>query len=141
MSVRGTGRTLLLTFAASATSAYSNSCVLQGHKPPTSATLSVGLTTRPHWPLSGEMKRYVKDMSGHKFADRGGDVLQICVLLANLGLFSHVPSRIPWYVCCMYLGTKGIFFLDLCFFYLPPCCFVCHFPLCVPTQILRFFSE
>ncbi len=30
--------------------------------------------------LRGEMKIYVKDMSGHKFAERGGDVLQICVL-------------------------------------------------------------
>ena len=30
-------------------SAYSSSGVLQGHEPPTSATLSVGLTTRPHW--------------------------------------------------------------------------------------------
>ncbi len=51
-SVRGTGRTLLLTFAASTTSAYSNSCVSQGHKPLTSATLSVSLTTWPHWPCS-----------------------------------------------------------------------------------------
>ena len=24
---------------------------MQGHEPPTSATLSVDLTTRPHWPL------------------------------------------------------------------------------------------
>ena len=30
--------------------------------------------------LRGEMKIYVKDMSGHKFAERGGEVLQICVL-------------------------------------------------------------
>jgi len=28
--------------------------------------------------VEGEMKRYVKVMSGHKFAERGGDVLQIC---------------------------------------------------------------
>ena len=60
-------------------------------------------------------------------------------ILANLGLFSHVPSRIPWYVCCMYLGTKGVIFQTCVFCDLPPCCFVGHFPLCVPILILRFF--
>ena len=33
------------------TSACSSSGVSQGHEPPTSATLSVGLITRPYWPL------------------------------------------------------------------------------------------
>ena len=47
--------------------------------------------------LRGEMKRYVKDiMSGHKFAERGGGVLQIYVFMTNIhiigfkiGLKSH----------------------------------------------------
>jgi hypothetical protein len=34
--------------------------------------------------LRGEMKRYVKDMSGHKFAEHGGDVLQICVFMTDI---------------------------------------------------------
>ena len=34
--------------------------------------------------VRGEMKRYVKDMSGHKFAERGGDVLQICVFMTDI---------------------------------------------------------
>jgi hypothetical protein len=34
--------------------------------------------------LRGEMKRYVKDMSGHKFAECGGDVLQICVFMTDI---------------------------------------------------------
>mgnify|MGYP006180294715 FL=1 len=34
--------------------------------------------------LRGEMKRYVKVMSGHKFAQRGGDVLQICVFMTDI---------------------------------------------------------
>ena len=34
--------------------------------------------------LRGEMKRYVKVMSGHKFAERGGDVLQICVFMTDI---------------------------------------------------------
>jgi hypothetical protein len=38
--------------------------------------------------LRGEMKIYVKDMSGHKFAERGGGVLQICVFLTD-GLKRH----------------------------------------------------
>ncbi len=39
-------------------------------------------------------------------------------ILADLGLFIHVPSQILWYVCCMYLGTnKGGFFLDLYFWW------------------------
>ncbi len=46
--------------------------------------------------LRGEIKIYVKDMSGHKFAERGGDVLQICVFMTdihiiglNIGLKRH----------------------------------------------------
>ena len=34
--------------------------------------------------LRGEMNIYVKDMSGHKFAERGGDVLQICVFMTDI---------------------------------------------------------
>jgi hypothetical protein len=34
--------------------------------------------------LTGEIKIYVKDMSGHKFAQRGGDVLQICVFMTDI---------------------------------------------------------
>ncbi len=37
--------------------------------------------------LRGEMKRYVKDMSRHKFAECGGDVLQICVFMTNIHIF------------------------------------------------------
>jgi len=62
-------------------------------------------------------------------------------ILANLGLFIHVHSWILWYVCCMYLGTKGGFFLTCVFCDLPPCRFVGNLPLrtlpCVPTLILR----
>jgi hypothetical protein len=47
---QGNWQDLAANFAASTTSAYYNSCVSQGHEPPTSATLSLGLTTRPHWP-------------------------------------------------------------------------------------------
>ncbi len=38
-----------LLFRQSTTSVYSNSGVLQGHKPPTSATYHVSQTTQPHW--------------------------------------------------------------------------------------------
>ena len=34
--------------------------------------------------LTGEIKIYVKDMSGHKFAQRGGDVVQICVFMTDI---------------------------------------------------------
>jgi hypothetical protein len=50
---QGNDTELATNFAASTTSTYSNSCVSQGHEPPTSATLSIGLTTQPHWPLGG----------------------------------------------------------------------------------------
>jgi hypothetical protein len=33
--------------------------------------------------LMGEIKIYVKDMSGHKIAQRGGDVVQICVFMTD----------------------------------------------------------
>ena len=43
--------------------------------------------------LRGKMKRYVKDnMSGHKFAERGGDVLQICVFMTDI--HSRVNNRV-----------------------------------------------
>ncbi len=35
-------------------------------------------------PLRGEMKIYGIDMSGHKFAERGGDILQICVFMTGI---------------------------------------------------------
>jgi len=57
---QGNGTELATNFAASMTSAYSNSCVSQGHEPPTSATLSVGLTNQPHWPASHGVKRGVQ---------------------------------------------------------------------------------
>ena len=34
--------------------------------------------------LRGEMTIYVKDMSGHNFAECGGDVLQICVFMTDM---------------------------------------------------------
>jgi hypothetical protein len=34
---------------------------LQGHEPPTSATLSVGLTTQPHWPWSTGVQKTKKE--------------------------------------------------------------------------------
>ncbi len=34
--------------------------------------------------LRGEINIYVKDMFRHKFAERGGDVLQICVFMTNI---------------------------------------------------------
>ena len=34
--------------------------------------------------LRGKIKIYVKDMSRHKFAERGGDVLQICVFMTDI---------------------------------------------------------
>jgi hypothetical protein len=34
--------------------------------------------------LRREMKIYVKDMSGHKFGERGGDVHQICVFMTDI---------------------------------------------------------
>ena len=57
---QGNWKDLATNFAALTTSAYSNSCVLQGHEPPTSATLTVGITTRPHWPLAVVVRRYYK---------------------------------------------------------------------------------
>ena len=54
----------MLLLAALTTSAYSSSGVLQGHEPPTSATLSVGLTTRPHWPLRGCVRGCVEECCG-----------------------------------------------------------------------------
>jgi len=42
--------------------------------------------------LRGEMKRYVKDMSGYKFAECGGGVLQICVFTTNIHI--RVKNRV-----------------------------------------------
>jgi hypothetical protein len=43
--------------------------------------------------LRGEMKIiYVKDMSGHKFAERGGDVLQIYVFMTDI--HNRVKNRV-----------------------------------------------
>ena len=58
---QGNGMELATNLAASRTSTYSNSGILQGHKPPTSATLSVGLTTQPHWPYMDPMKKDIKE--------------------------------------------------------------------------------
>jgi hypothetical protein len=45
-------------------------------------------------------------------------------ILAKKGRFIHVRSQISWYVCSMYLGTKGDFFSYTCTFcaLLPRCC-------------------
>jgi hypothetical protein len=43
--------------------------------------------------LRREMKRYVKDMSGHKFAKRGGGVLQICVFMTDMKRCKSVSKR------------------------------------------------
>ena len=43
--------------------------------------------------LRGEMKSYVKDVSGHKFAERGGGgVLQICVFMTDIQ--NRVKNRV-----------------------------------------------
>ena len=49
------------------------------------------------------------------------------------GLFIHVPSRIAWYVCSMYLGPKGDFFFRLVIFS-PSFCAVCVTLLHVPLM-------
>jgi hypothetical protein len=51
---------------------------------------------------------------------------------AKKGRFIHVRSQISWYVCSMYLGTKGDFFSYTCTFcaLLPRCCaLLCGRPL------------
>ena len=53
-------------------------------------------------------------------------------ILAKKGRFIHVRSQISWYVCSMYLGTKGDFFSYTCTFcaLLPRCCaLLCGRPL------------
>jgi len=52
-------------------------------------------------------------------------------ILANFGVFILVRSWILWYVCCMYLGTKGWFFLTCVFLWSPsvPLRFVGNLPL------------
>jgi hypothetical protein len=49
--------------------------------------------------LREELKIYVKDMSGHKFAERGGDVLQICVFMTDIYI----------------IGLKIDIFMSFCF--------------------------
>jgi hypothetical protein len=55
-------------------------------------------------------------------------------ILAKKGRFIHVRSQILWYVCSMYLGTKGDFFSYTCTFcaLLPRCCALLCFPTYVP---------
>ena len=75
----GNWKDLATNLAALTTSAYSSSGVLQGHEPPTSATLSIGLTTWPHWPLPpGYVSR------------RGGDS-NLVLLAVNMLLTKHRP--------------------------------------------------
>jgi len=52
-------------------------------------------------------------------------------ILANFGVFIHVRSWILWYVCCMYLGTEGWFFLTCVFLWSPsvPLRFMGNLPL------------
>jgi hypothetical protein len=47
--------------------------------------------------LRGEMKRYVK----HKFAERGGDVLQICVFMTNIHI--RVKNRVKKTLICVFI--------------------------------------
>jgi len=39
------------------------------------------------------MKRYVKDMSGHKFAERGGGILQICVFMTDIHIIVDLQTN------------------------------------------------
>ncbi len=39
-------------------------------------------------------------------------------IFAKKGRFIHVRSQISWYVCSMYLGTKGDFFSYACMYFL-----------------------
>ncbi len=64
---------LATNLAASTTSPYSNSGILQGHKPLTSATLSVGLTTQPHWPVLALVFAWLKEFPPEIY--RGGGYL------------------------------------------------------------------
>jgi hypothetical protein len=57
--------------------------------------------------LRGEMKRYVKhNMSGHKFAELVGDVLQICVFVTDIHI---IGLKIHKFVITTYN------FISLCF--------------------------
>jgi hypothetical protein len=68
--------------------------------------------------LRGEMKRYVEDdnMSRHKFAERGGDVLQICVFMTDIhiiglkiGLKRHkFVSLRPIFLCLCVLRNAPL---------------------------------
>jgi hypothetical protein len=62
------------------------------------------------------MKIYVKDMSGHKFAERGGGVLQICVFMTDIhriglkiGLKRHkFVSLSPIFLCICVLRNAPL---------------------------------
>jgi len=72
--------------------------------------------------LRGEMKIYVKDMSGHKFAERGGDVLQICAFMTDIhiiglkiGLKRHqFVSHDRYFYVFVFLGMLHFICLLLC---------------------------
>ena len=62
--------------------------------------------------LRGEMKSYVKDVSGHKFAERGGGgVLQICVFMTDI----HIIGLKIWLKRHKFVSLRPIF-LCLCVF-------------------------
>ena len=60
--------------------------------------------------LRGEMKIYVKDMSGHKFAERGGDVLQICVFMTNIHIIGFKIGLKKTLICVFMTDI----FMSLC---------------------------
>ncbi len=63
-------------------------------------------------------------------------------ILAKKGQCIHVRSQISWYVCSMYLGTKGDFFSYTCTFcaLLPRCCaLLCGRPLSYVCTLLYNF--
>ena len=79
---RGTRQDLATNLAID-DSPYSSSGISQGHKPPTSATLRVGLTTQPHWPWCKGMNRVVEeylsrvaDMNCKDFSDCESNLLE-----------------------------------------------------------------
>ena len=80
---RGNWQDLATNLAASTTSAYSSSGVSQGHKSLTSATLSVGLTTRPHWPSPSVLVAVSWTVTVHVPMDRA--LLKFISLLSCLG--------------------------------------------------------
>ena len=65
-------------------------------------------------------------------------------ILSEKGRFIHVCSQISWYVCSMYLGTKGIIFFYTCTFcaLLPHrCVLLCEdvlYIICTPLSYTRY---